>query len=131
MVFSGVFDKFPKLRVMFSHASGAFLATLGRIEHGWRCRPDLVAIDNPNNPRSYLGKFWVDSITHDARLMQYVLDLQGASKVVMGSDYPFPLGDLEFGRYIETDMDLPEAERAAIFHGAALEWLNLDKARFD
>ena len=50
MVFSGIFDKFPKLRVMFSHASGAFLATLGRIEHGWRCRPDLVAVDNPNNP---------------------------------------------------------------------------------
>ena len=130
MVFSGVFDKFPGLRVMFSHASGAFLATLGRIEHGWRCRPDLVAVDNPNSPREYLGKFWVDSITHDARLMQYVLELQGAGKVVMGSDYPFPLGDLEFGRYIETDMDLSEADRSAIFHGSALSWLGLEPGHF-
>jgi len=130
MVFSGIFDRYPNLRVMFSHASGAFLATLGRIEHGWRCRPDLVAVDNPNNPRSYVGKFWVDSITHDARLMDYVLELQGADKVVMGSDYPFPLGDLEFGQYLETEMDLSEAQRKAIFHGAALDWLDLDLARF-
>ena len=63
--------------------------------------------------------------------MQYVLELQGAEKVVMGSDYPFPLGDLEFGRYIETDMDLPEQDRASIFHGAALDWLGLEKSRFE
>ena len=100
------------------------------LEHGWRCRPDLVAVDNPDSPREYLGKFWVDSITHDARLMQYVLELQGADKVVMGSDYPFPLGDLEFGRYIETDMDLSEADRSAIFHGSALSWLGLEPGHF-
>ena len=115
---------------MFSHASGAFLATLGRIEHGWRCRPDLVAVDNPNSPRESLGKFWVDSITHDARLMEYVLEMQGADRVVMGSDYPFPLGDLEFGRYLETDMDLSTEQYGAIFHGAALNWLNLKKDQF-
>lgn len=131
MVFAGVFDRHPGLRVMFSHASGAFLATLGRIEHGWRCRPDLVAVDNPNNPRNYLGKFWVDSITHDARMLEYVLELQGAERIVMGSDYPFPLGDLEFGKYIETDMDLSEDKRASIFHGSALEWLNMERARFE
>lgn len=131
MIFSGVFDRYPALRVMFSHASGAFLATLGRIEHGWRCRPDLVAVDNPNSPREYLGRFWVDSITHDARLMDYVLDLQGAERIVMGSDYPFPLGDLEFGRYIETDMALSEDQRSAIFHRSALEWLDVPQARFE
>lgn len=131
MVFSGVFDRYPNLRVMFSHASGAFLATLGRIEHGWRCRPDLVAVDNPNNPRDYVGRFWVDSITHDARMTQYALELQGAGRIVMGSDYPFPLGDLEFGRYLETDMELSEEDRALMFHGAALEWLGVDRSRFD
>ena len=131
MVFSGLFDRYPNLRVMFSHASGAFLATLGRIEHGWRCRPDLVAVDNPNNPRDYVGRFWGDSITHDARMTQYALELQGAGRIVMGSDYPFPLGDLEFGRYLETDMELSEEDRALMFHGAALEWLGVDRSRFD
>ena len=130
MVFSGIFDRHPDLRVMFSHASGAFLATLGRIEHGWRCRPDLVAVDNPNNPRNYVGSFWVDSITHDARMMEYALELQGAHRIVMGSDYPFPLGDLEFGRYLETDMELSEADLSLMFHGSAIEWLGVDAARF-
>ena len=57
MIFGGIFDKFPKLRVNFCHASGSFLATLGRVEHGFNCRPDLVAIDNPNNPRDYCEDF--------------------------------------------------------------------------
>lgn len=46
MIFGGVFERLPNLRVLFSHASGAFLATLGRIEHGFNCRPDLVAVEN-------------------------------------------------------------------------------------
>ena len=89
-----------------------------------------MAVDNPNNPRDYVGRFWVDSITHDARMMQYALELQGAHRIVMGSDYPFPLGDLEFGRYLETDMDLSESDRAHIFHGSALEWLGVHASRF-
>jgi aminocarboxymuconate-semialdehyde decarboxylase len=52
MIFSGLLDKLPNLRVCFSHAGGSFLPTIGRIEHGFNCRPDLVAIDNPNNPRN-------------------------------------------------------------------------------
>ena len=119
------------MRVMMSHASGAFLATLGRIEHGFNCRPDLVAVDNPNNPRKYVGHFWVDSITHDARLMSYVLEMQGANRVMMGSDYPFPLGDLEFGKYMEDEMDLSKADREQIFHGSALSWLGLSAEQFD
>ena len=68
----------------------------------------MVAIDNPVNPRNYLGKFWVDSITHDARMLQYVLDLQGSKRVSLGTDYPFPLGDLEVGKFIE-EMNLDQS----------------------
>jgi aminocarboxymuconate-semialdehyde decarboxylase len=125
LIFGGVIEKLPQLRVMFPHASGAFLATLGRIEHGFNCRPDLVAIDNNVNPRKYLGKFWVDSITHDERLLRYVLDLQGANRICMGTDYPFPLGDLKFGEYMEK-MDLDEQSLKSLFHGSALSWLDLD-----
>jgi aminocarboxymuconate-semialdehyde decarboxylase len=131
MIFGGVFERFPKLRVMMSHASGAFLATLGRIEHGFNCRPDLVAVDNPNNPRNYVGHFWVDSITHDARLMEYVLDMQGADRVMMGSDYPFPLGDLEFGKFMEDEMDLSPEDLGQIFNGSALSWLDLRADQFE
>tara|TARA_B100000683_G_scaffold276279_1_gene329682 strand:+ start:984 stop:1994 length:1011 start_codon:yes stop_codon:yes gene_type:complete len=129
LIFGGVFERLPNLRVLFSHASGAFLATLGRIEHGFNCRPDLVAIDNHVNPREYCGKFWVDSITHDERLLRYVLELQGSDRICMGTDYPFPLGDLKFGEYMEK-MNLDSKSLDDLFHGSALSWLDLDLANY-
>lgn len=125
MIFGGVLERLPNLRVCFSHAGGSFLPTLGRIEHGFNCRPDLVAIDNKVNPREYLGKFWIDSITHDIDMLEYVLKMQGSKRVCLGSDYPFPLGDLEIGKFIE-DSDLSGTVKADIFANATLEWLGLD-----
>jgi len=130
LIFGGVLERLPKLRVNFSHAGGAFIPTLGRIEHGFNCRPDLVAIDNPVNPRDYLGKFWVDSITHDPALLNYILAHQGSKRITLGSDYPFPLGDLEIGAYIES-MGLDQDIVTDIFCNATLEWLALDKAQFE
>lgn len=129
LIFGGVFERLPGLRVLFSHASGAFLATLGRIEHGFNCRPDLVAIDNNVNPREYCGKFWVDSITHDEKLLRYVLDVQGSDRICMGTDYPFPLGDLKFGEYMEK-MNLDNKSIEELFHGSALSWLDLDISNY-
>tara|TARA_R110000868_G_scaffold327331_2_gene588326 strand:+ start:3782 stop:4834 length:1053 start_codon:yes stop_codon:yes gene_type:complete len=130
MIFGGVLEKLPQLRVCFSHAGGSFLPTLGRIEHGYNCRPDLVAIHNNVNPRQYVGEFWVDSITHDPKLLEYILSMQGSKRVMLGSDYPFPLGDLEIGAFIE-DMNLEKNVIEDIFAHAALEWLDIDKSRFD
>ncbi len=129
MVFAGIFESLPKLRVCFAHAGGSFIPTIGRIEHGFNCRPDLVAIDNEKNPREYLGKFWVDCITHDAAALQFILDSVGSEKVCLGSDYPFPLGDLEIGKFIE-EMDLPQHDVENIFCNSSLEWLGLDRSKF-
>lgn len=129
MIFGGVLERLPNLRVCFSHAGGSFLTTLGRVEHGFNCRPDLVAIDNPINPREYVGKFWVDSITHDIDLLKYLLKMQGSSKICFGTDYPFPLGDLEIGKFIE-ESDLSPAVQADLFANATLDWLKLDKQLF-
>jgi len=129
MIFGGVFDKFPNLRVNFCHASGAFLSTIGRIEHGFNCRPDLVAVDNSKNPREYCGHFWVDCITHDQDMLHYVLKMQGSKRVTLGSDYPFPLGDLEIGEFINR-MNLEKSVVEDIFCNSTLEWLNLKKEMF-
>ena len=129
MIFGGVLERLPKLRVCFSHAGGSFLPTLGRIEHGFNCRPDLVAIDNQVNPREYVGKFWVDSITHDIDALKYILNMQGSKRVCLGSDYPFPLGDLEIGKFIE-ESDLSNTQIEDIFCNATLEWLDLDINNF-
>lgn len=129
MIFGGIFDKFPDLRVCFSHAGGSFFGTIGRVEHGYNCRPDLVAVDNPINPREYVGKFWIDSITHDISALKFILQTLDPKKICLGSDYPFPLGDLEIGQYI-VDSDLPESTVEDIFCNSTLEWLNIDKERF-
>ncbi len=125
MIFGGVFERLPRLRVNFAHAGGSFLPTIGRIEHGFNCRPDLVAIDNDKPPRSYLGHFWVDCITHDIKMLKYILDLVGPKRVTLGSDYPFPLGDLTIGAFIE-ESDLPPETVQAIFRDNTLEWLGLE-----
>jgi len=129
LIFGGVIERLSDLRVLLSHAGGSFIPTIGRIEHGFNCRPDLVAIDNKRNPREYLGKFWTDCITHDIDLLKYILKVQGSEKVCLGTDYPFPLGDLEIGKFIE-DSDLPQKDIENMFCNSILTWLDMDKERF-
>lgn len=124
MIFGGVLERYPNLRVNFSHAGGSFFATLGRIEHGFNCRPDLVAVDNNINPREYLGKFWVDCITHDPGYLKYILNMIGSEKVTLGSDYPFPLGDLEIGKFIH-EMSISDEDKSNIFYQSTLDWLDM------
>lgn len=125
LVFSGVMERYSKIRFLFAHAGGSFIPTLGRLEHGFNCRPDLVAMDNPIAPSTYLKKFWVDSATHDSDLFEYILKKQGSSKIALGSDYPFPLGDLQMGKFIE-EMNLERHDLENIMYKSALNWLNLD-----
>lgn len=130
MIFGGIFEKFPKLRVCFAHGGGSFAFTLGRIEHGFNVRPDLCQVDNKVNPREYLGKFYVDSINHDPKAFQYNIDLLGVDSIMLGTDYPFPLGELEPGKLIEGMANLNEKEKDRLLHGSALEWLGLKKEQF-
>jgi len=125
-IFSGAYERWPRLRLCFAHAGGSFIPTIGRIQHGYDCRPDLVAVDNPNPPRNYLGKFWVDCITHDPALLRYIIDAIGPDKICLGSDYPFPMGDLEIGAFVR-EMDLPDDTVEAIYSRNTLEWLGVKK----
>jgi len=129
LIFGGVLEKYPKLRFNFAHAGGSLIATIGRVEHGFNCRPDLVAIDNLVNPREYLGKFWVDCITHDLAYLKYIIGQIGSEKVTLGSDYPFPLGDLEIGKFIE-ESDIPQADKDNIMYQSTLDWLGMKKEEF-
>jgi aminocarboxymuconate-semialdehyde decarboxylase len=130
MIFGGVFDRFPKLRVAFAHGGGAFPFTIGRIEHAFHVRPDLVATENNKNPRSYLlngskpARFYVDSLVHDADALKMLLKLFGAKRVALGSDYPFPLGETKPGQLIDS-MKLSAEDRAQLLSRTAREFLQL------
>jgi aminocarboxymuconate-semialdehyde decarboxylase len=122
MIFSGVFEKFPKLRVAFAHGGGSFPLTIGRIEHGFKVRPDLVAVDNPKNPRDYIGKFWIDSLVHDQEAMNYIIKVMGDDSICLGSDYPFPLGEHHPGSLIEI-MEMRNEVKEKLLFKNAMNWL--------
>lgn len=125
MIFGGVFERLPKLRVCFAHGGGAFPGTIGRIEHGFQVRPDLCAVDNKVNPRSYLGRFYVDSLVHDALALRVILETFGQDKVLLGTDYPFPLGEEEPGKLIQSLPDLEQSAMQRIFVDNAFDWLGI------
>jgi aminocarboxymuconate-semialdehyde decarboxylase len=130
LIFGGVLERLPRLRIAFAHGGGAFPGTLGRIEHGFRVRPDLCAVANPQGPRDYLGRFYLDSLVHDAHALRYLINLVGAERIALGSDYPFPLGEDEPGRLIESLDDLAAPVKARLLAGTALEFLGLKKKQF-
>jgi aminocarboxymuconate-semialdehyde decarboxylase len=136
MIFGGVFDRFPKLRVAFAHGGGAFPFTIGRIERAFHVRPDLVATENKTNPRKYLAqshdrggvtpaRFYVDSLVHDGDALRLLLKLFGAQRVALGSDYPFPLGEAHPGELIESIKELSSKEKAQLRSETAREFLGM------
>jgi aminocarboxymuconate-semialdehyde decarboxylase len=129
LIFSGVLERLPRLKVCLAHGGGSFPYTIGRIEHGFNMRPDLVAVDNPRNPREYLSRLFFDSWVADTRALRYLLDTVNISQVMFGTDYPFPLGEQEPGKGIAS-LNLSETDQARIYHGTALDWLGLNKSRF-
>ena len=135
MIFGGVFERFPKLRVAFAHGGGAFPGTIGRIDHGFHVRPDLCAPDNETNPRKYLAsknrkgelvpaRFYVDSLVHDPDALRSLLRLFGPQRVALGSDYPFPLGEAHPGKLIAS-MKISIKEKKQVLSETAREFLGL------
>ena len=129
IIFGGILEKYPALKIAFAHGGGAFPFTIGRIDHGFNVRPDLCAVDNSTLPSSYMKNFYVDSLVHDENTMNFLIQTMGAERIAMGSDYPFPLGEHHPGNLIE-GMDLSDATKQILLAGAALEWLGLDESEF-
>jgi len=129
LIFSGTLEKCPSLRICFAHGGGSFPATIGRVDHGFHVRPDLCAVDNPISPRDYLEKIYFDSLVHEPAALDYLIGLVGADRVMLGSDYPFPLGELAPGKLIES-MAYDDTMIEMLFNGAALNWLSRDQTDF-
>ncbi|MBT4478771.1 MAG: amidohydrolase [Flavobacteriales bacterium] len=129
MIFGGVFERLPKLKVAFAHGGGSFPATIGRIEHGFNVRPDLCAIDNNVNPRDYLGNFYLDSLVHEQKMLDLIVEMMGENKICLGTDYPFPLGELEPGKLIH-GMNYSDEKKGKLLGENAMDWLGLNKEDF-
>ncbi len=125
MLFGGIFDKYPKLRVLFAHGGGCFPQTIGRISHAYDVRPDLCNVHNVADPRTYTDKFYIDSLVHDEDTFAFLLKMFGPDKIAMGSDFPFPLGDLEHGKFIANMKNIDEETKIKLLRNTAKEWLGI------
>lgn len=125
LAMGGVLDRLPNLRIGLAHGGGSFPATIGRIAHGHEVRPDLCAVDTQTSPRDHLHRFVYDSLVHDPTTLRHLIEVVGASRIALGSDYPFPLGEAAPGRLVRS-MDLDPAVQARILGGTACEFLDLD-----
>jgi aminocarboxymuconate-semialdehyde decarboxylase len=92
LILGGVLERFPRLRVILAHGGGYFPYQIGRLDHGWAARPDL-ARRLPRRPSEYLGSVYCDSLIHSDVSLRFLLDRMGDDHVVLGSDYPFDMGN--------------------------------------
>jgi aminocarboxymuconate-semialdehyde decarboxylase len=131
LIFGGVLERLPKLRIAIAHGGGSFAGTVGRIQHGFEARPDLCAVDNPHAPNEYLGRFYVDSLVHEPHALRLILNTFGANRIALGTDYPFPLGEWPAGQLIRSMPDLDAATLERLLSGTALEWLGRNAKDLD
>jgi aminocarboxymuconate-semialdehyde decarboxylase len=126
MILSGAFDRLPRnLRICFAHGGGSFAFLLGRLENAWKHHPVARgACELP--PSQYLNRFYVDSAVFDQRALQLLVETMGAERVMLGSDYPFPLGEHGIGSLIRSSR-LNDEVKSRVLGGNALSFLGLDK----
>ncbi|WP_067468806.1 amidohydrolase family protein [Actinomadura macra] len=119
LMLSGAFERLPEsLRLCFCHGGGSFAFLLGRADNAWRNR-DIVRADSPRPPSQYTDRFFVDSAVFDPRALRLLVDVMGSDRVMLGTDYPFPLGEKEPGETIRACPGLDDAERAQMLGGNA------------
>jgi aminocarboxymuconate-semialdehyde decarboxylase len=123
LIFGGVLDAFPKLEVMLPHAGGPFPWLIGRFDHGAAVRKELKHMKRP--PSDYLRRFHYDTVSHEPRIIRFLIDLVGADRVVVGSDYNFDMGYEQPVDFVEKISGLSEKERKLILGENAARFLKL------
>ncbi len=126
LILGGAFDKLPtSLRICFAHGGGSFAFLLGRLENAWQHHPVAHGACELA-PSRYLNRFSVDSAVFDHRALEFLVETMGAERVMLGSDYPFPLGEHGIGNLIRSSKLTPRA-KTQLLGDNALEFLGLNR----
>ncbi len=124
LVLSGAFDRLPKsLRICFAHGGGSFAFLLGRMENAWQHQP-LARGPAELSPMQYVDRFSVDSAIFDKRSLKLLVDVMGEDRVLLGSDYPYPLGEEHIGTLIRSS-DLSARAKAKLLSENAAEFFGI------
>ena len=123
LIFDGVLERHPKLKILAVHGGGYLAGYSGRIDHAWGARSDVHG-NLPHAPTSYLKRVYFDTVVFTPHQLAELVRVFGADKIVMGTDYPFDMADYEpIGHVVDTGFDA--ATTAAICGGNAKKLLGL------
>jgi aminocarboxymuconate-semialdehyde decarboxylase len=129
LILSGAFERLPRsLKLCFAHGGGSLPYLLGRVDNAWRNR-DIVREDCPRLPSSYLDRFYVDAAVFSADALAFLVKTMGQDRVMLGSDYPFPLGEQQVGSLIRSHPGLPAGAREKLLHVNATRFFGLGSVR--
>jgi aminocarboxymuconate-semialdehyde decarboxylase len=126
LILSGAFERLPRsLKLCFAHGGGSFAYLLGRVDNAWRNR-DIVREDCPQLPSSYLDRFYVDATVFSRDALHLLVRTMGENRVMLGSDYPYPLGEQQVGDLIRSHPTLTAATRAKLLRANASAFFGLE-----
>jgi len=123
LIFSGTFDRHPKLKVVAAHGGGYFPFYAARFDHGWRVRPEAHTCAEA--PSSYLKRIWFDSLVYEPAQLKYLIRRAGAANVVLGTDFPFDMGMNDPLGLLNSVAGLSDDDRALIRGGNASRLLGI------
>jgi len=125
LILSGAFERLPRsLKLCFAHGGGSFSYLLGRVDNAWANR-DVVRVNCPNPPSSYTDRFSVDGAVFDDMALSLLIGTMGEDRVMLGSDYPFPLGENPIGNLVRRHPDLSETTKRKILGDNALAFFGI------
>jgi len=125
LIFGGVLDRHPGLKIVAAHGGGYLPSYCGRTNHGHAVRPEAKA-GALQKPVEYLRRIWFDTLVYEPQGLRHLIDVVGASQLVVGSDYPFDMGHEDPRGLLAATPGLSDAERAAILGGNARSLLGID-----
>lgn len=126
LIFAGVLDRFPRLRICIAQAGGFLPYVAGRLDHGYAVRPECRRFIS-TRPSEYLRRFYFDSITHSPRVLRLLLETVGPERVMLGSDFPFDMGSPTPREVVEAQAALAPGGRERVYQDTATEFLGLGR----
>ncbi len=125
LILSGAFECLPRsLKLCFAHGGGSFPYLLGRVDNAWAHR-DIVRQNCPNLPSSYVDRFSVDSAVFDSGALELLVNVMGEERVMLGSDYPFPLGEQDIGKLVREQPGFDKATRRRLLGENAMAFFGI------
>ena len=126
LIFDGVMERHPKLKVILPHAGGYLAHYWARMDHAWKARPDCCTVIK-KKPSTYMEKFYFDTIAFDPGMLGHLVERFGADHVLLGTDYPYDMGVEKPLEFISKVPGITPKERQKIFGGNAARLLGIDK----